>query len=456
MSLEQKVVQFLKSQKVKFDVINTAPFSSPIQAAHHLRVDPKNCAQTILLQDRFGLVLAVLPATYVIDFNTLKQVFKRHFIRVSEQGLQEIFGDCFTALLPPLGDVFSLRTLIDQSVVDSDTILFPMGDDTHLIRMRTDDYEAVTSRAWHGGSFAHQVEVSNEKDRDIEHQPVMDIRRQIEAIEELPPLPQTAQHILALSHRTDARVKDLAEVVELDASLAAQVVRYANSPFFNYRGSVFTVHDAIARVLGFDNVMNLALGIATAKPFRIPKQGSLGLAQYWRNATYTAALAQALCKIMPLEKRIKPGLSYLCGLLHNFGYLVLGHSFSKAYFLLNKLVESDPQADIIELENRSLGVHHGELGLWLLESWELPPEVLAVVKSHHDENYVGQYASYVQLILVVDRLVGGMGIGAQGDAELPQASLNLLGISESACVDVMNDVLDGCDGLNTMARQLVA
>ena len=38
-------------------------------------------------------------------------------------------------------------------------------------------------------------------------------------------------------------------------------------------------------------------------------------------------LMAELCRAIPVDKRPTQGIAYLCGLLHNFGYLVLGHVF---------------------------------------------------------------------------------------------------------------------------------
>lgn len=65
-----------------------------------------------------------------------------------------------------------------------------------------------------------------------------EIRRRIEQVYELPPMPEMARRILQLRGNPDASVADLAAIIEFDPSLAAQVVRYAASPFYAYRGKI--------------------------------------------------------------------------------------------------------------------------------------------------------------------------------------------------------------------------
>ena len=228
--------------------------------------------------------------------------------------------------------------------------------------------------------------------------PASDLRRRIEQIYQLPPMPEMAQRILALRNDPDASIADLAAIVEMDPSLAAQVVRHATSPFYGYRGKIRSIHDAITRVLGFDLVMNMALGLAMGRSFRNPKDGPLGLRAFWRHAVYSACLAQALAREVPEDRRPEPGLAYLAGLLHNFGFLLLGHLFPPEFKLLNRLVAANPDKPVSALEKCVLGMGqaqdvldmgHAGIGAWLMQAWQMPEEIVVTLREHHDPEYRG-------------------------------------------------------------------
>jgi HD-like signal output (HDOD) protein len=174
-------------------------------------------------------------------------------------------------------------------------------------------------------------------------------------------MPSLAQKIMQLNANPYAHADDLAKLVEKDPSLAAQIIRYAQSPFYGYQGKISSIRQAISRVLGYDMVMNIALGVASARPFKIQLDGPIGLNAFWRHATYSATVAQSLCGLIPREHRPQPGTAYLAGLLHNFGFLVLGHSFPEEFTKLHNAIIKEPETPIIELEQRILGVTHTEV-----------------------------------------------------------------------------------------------
>ncbi len=298
-------------------------------------------------------------------------------------------------------------------------------------------------------------------------QPILagEVRRRIEQIYELPPMPEMARRVLELRSNPDASVADLAHIVELDPSLAAQVVRYAGSPFYAYRGKITSIHDAITRVLGYDMVLNMALGLATGKSFHNPCDGPLGLHAFWRHAVYTATLVQALAKRMPPDSRPQPGMVYLAGLLHNFGFLLLGHLFPPEFKLLNKLVAANPESPVTSLEKCVLGMGqaqnllemgHAQIGAWLMQSWHMPDEVVVTLLEHHNPAYASDHAVFPHLIMVADHLLKGRDIGDAPDSFLPPQSLEVIGLEEEAVLETAGHVFEDCSALDLMARQLAA
>lgn len=288
------------------------------------------------------------------------------------------------------------------------------------------------------------------------NKPLLDIKSRIARLKRLPPMPDMAQKIIQLNSKPGGSVKDLVAIVELDPSLTAQVMRYSSSPFFGYRGKVDSVHTAISRVLGYNMVMNLALGVTAARSFRMPKNVPLGLDAFWQHAVYSAAMVQALSSALPTEIRPPAGLAYLAGLLHNFGHLLLGHLFKQEFLLLNKFIARDSKRPVVEIEKEVLGVDHTKIGAWLLKAWHLPDEVVVATREHHNEYYQGQHAVYSQLVMLSDLLLRQYDINNDGPAEIPDSVMQMLELGEYQVAAISRQVLEDCTGLDSMAMQLSA
>lgn len=289
-----------------------------------------------------------------------------------------------------------------------------------------------------------------------EAEPLLDLRQRISGLEQLPPMPEMTTKILALSGNPNAEIKDLVKIIELDPSLAALIMRYASSPFFAYSGKIDSVFTAVTRVLGFNTVMNLALGATAARAFKIPRNVPLGLDAHWRHAVFSAALAQALSAVIPREMRPPGGIAYLAGLLHNFGHLILGHLFRQEFLILNKFISAAPERPIIEIEMEVLGATHCEIGAWLLESWRLPEELVIATQYHHDANYQGEHAVYAHLIMLTDGLLKTFGMGDGAYQGPPPSALESLGITEYQAMNIANRIMGDCDVLESMALSITS
>ena len=288
------------------------------------------------------------------------------------------------------------------------------------------------------------------------------VARRIERVYELPPMPELGQRILALQSDPDAGARQLADVVQLDPCLAAQVIRYANSPYYGYNGRVTTIQEAIARVLGYDMVMNLALGLVAGRSFTIPDRGPLGLTRFWENAVCSAVLVQKLGAALPEGMRPPPGLCYLAGLLHDFGILLLGHLFPPEFRLLNKFAQAHPGKSVAELEQCLLGMGqarellamgHGRIGAWLMEAWRMPEPISVTLLEHHNPNYVGDYDLLVHLVQLSDFLL----LHEQNMPDLahfPPATRRILQLLPEQALAVFRDAMAARDQLTALSRQL--
>jgi len=446
------IQQFLENRDIPYEVLVHPQVQTPRDAAAHGYIPLGQLVHAVLLEDRRGPLLAVLAANQQLDLHALNRQLQRDLEMADPERARALFPDCDPRALPPLAEPYGVKAIVDERLYRLTELYFQPGTGTALVQMRGHDFEVLMDDAWRGFGF-----VSGDfNDNPDNSGPQVDLMRRLQQIDHLPAMPAMAQRILQVRANPYAGARELAQVVELDPSLAAQVMRYARAPFFGYPGPIDSVQDAIARVLGYDMVMNITLGIATGAPFRMQANGPLGMTAFWRHAVYCAALTQNLAKALPLARRPPAGLAYLAGLLHNFGFLLMGQLFETEYFWLNKQADRNPDMPVTQLERQMLQTDHTELGAWLLQAWQLPAEVVAAVRHHHDEDYRGDYNLYPNLVLVANRLLARDGIAVDSPPELPEALLADLALSHDQSEIVLEAVRQSHSGLDTMAHQLAA
>jgi HD-like signal output (HDOD) protein/prolyl-tRNA editing enzyme YbaK/EbsC (Cys-tRNA(Pro) deacylase) len=456
------VVKYLNDRQIAFKRIEYPLTSTPEQVVAALSIPLHALLKATILKYSDGLVIAVCPADRHIDFTAIPRHFADDVQLADPSTIACFFSGHGLNTIPPIGHLFGLPVLLDMHCEDAAEVLFSDGSGEALIRMAYGDFRTVLENAMVAdytrptSDLLSNREMANEPEGVSRIHPLSDIRERVSEIERLPAMPEMAQQLLQLRRDADCDISDMVAVVGQDPSLAAQIVRYARSPFFGYAGEVGTLQDAITRVLGFDMVMNIALGVATGKIFRNPRKGPLGLEAFWRHAVYTATLGEALAKRLDSRQRPRVGTTYLCGLLHNFGFLLLGHFFPAQFTLLNKLVENNPDKAVQEIEKLVLGIDHCELGAVLMHSWNLPGEVIATVRYHHDPTYAGNHALQVRLIYVANRLLHEYRIGDEAYTEIAPRLLDGLGLRREQLDEALSALWGHRDALEVMADQIAA
>jgi HD-like signal output (HDOD) protein/prolyl-tRNA editing enzyme YbaK/EbsC (Cys-tRNA(Pro) deacylase) len=459
MSLATSIQNHLAAHGVPYTVVTRGVAGD---ADAELQIPLSKTVKSLVLQDRDGLLVVVFGADRALNIPTLQQLLQRSIELVPPQDHVTLFEDRAPTTFSPFAKNYSLRVLVDTHLAEQDLVYFENGNLSEFVTVDRAGFRQLHASARFELNFAQPMS-TGAKATDTRATPATQFSAKAERMKfrvqkttELPPMPEMAQKIFSLNSNPYARIQDLAQIVEVDPSFAAQIIRYARSPFYGYRGKINSIHDAVARVLGYDLVMNIALGLASAAPFKIARNGPLGLNAFWRHATYSAVLTQSLCGLVSKGPKPRAGMAYLAGLLHNFGFLVLGHVYPVEFKLLNEAVAAQPQTPVAELEAEIVGVTHGEIGAWLMESWNMPAEIIAVVSEHHNADYSGHFAEYARLVHLVDHLLKKFDLGDAPSSDLPAGLAQSLGLTDVQIDTKFNKLLESRDELDSIAQHLAA
>lgn len=457
--LPTTVRQFLNDRSAAFEQIRHPATQTLAQTARMCGVPASRIARALVLIDARGPLLAVLPSDHLLDFRSLCDWLHRELEPVPADRLSALFDDCESRCCPPLGTAYGLDTVVDETLFEGDTVYVEPGSHSTLLKFSVDEFRRLLTDA-RCGRFSRPLSTLAGQDAarmlntTIEQFTPARIKRRVEEFHDLPALPGAALRILEIARDPRADAQDLARVIEQDAPLAARILRYANSPLYGYPGKIKDLKGAIARVLGFDFVLNLALGITIGKSLHISADGPLGLDAFWRHSVYAASLVERLATLMPADIRPSRGTAYLAGLLHNMGILLLGHAFQTEFFLLNRYLSANPDVPLETVEKYVLGVGHDQIGAWLLAAWGLPPELVTAARRHHDEAYWGDHAIYSQLVLIANRLLARYGIGTGNSTDLPGFALEMLGLDAREVTAAAEALWAGSTELDDLARMV--
>lgn len=190
---------------------------------------------------------------------------------------------------------------------------------------------------------------------------------------DVPPLSKVSADIAAMAADGDANTAVLAQLIERDPTVAANVLRVANSAALAPRVPIVTMQQAIAW-LGMGEIQAIATSVAVRSRLFSGGHYDALLKPMWRRAVATAYWAREIAR--PSHTLVD--LAHLCGLLCRIGRPVVVRCLVRAPDGADaRLADSQRVALIDEFEAAA--------GAALCKVWSLPEPVSTAIRGWRDE-----------------------------------------------------------------------
>lgn len=206
------------------------------------------------------------------------------------------------------------------------------------------------------------------------------IRKILGGISHLPVIPSTYLDIQKLLGSETTTVADLGAVVQQDPGLTANILKLVNSSYFGLRQRVSSPTEAVS-FLGVETLKAISLLHGVFQQIKGSPPGFHSL-HLWNHSLRMAKASQAIAALEGMD-RVGKSDSFTSGLLHDVGLLLLVSTLPEQYTQIHQMVTEGP-LEIVEAETQVMGIHHGEVGGYLLGLWGLPNAVVEAVSRHHD------------------------------------------------------------------------
>jgi len=226
---------------------------------------------------------------------------------------------------------------------------------------------------------------------------------QMSIIESLPTLPDLVWELQAAIQSAETGTAEASIIVEEDPSLAANVLRLANSVAFGAGESFISLQAAVTRI-GMNELECLANSILVIETFK--EYGhSMDHKTFWGHNIEVACAAEALADRFAEDITLMSKQAFMAGLMHDLGKLVLDQFFPEDFAQVQAYAKKEHILDHLA-ERRILGMDHGEIFGRLIETWSFDDNIQEAVRYHHSaEQCDDAYVNDAELIRYADNIV---------------------------------------------------
>ncbi|MCP5160455.1 MAG: HDOD domain-containing protein [Hahellaceae bacterium] len=200
-------------------------------------------------------------------------------------------------------------------------------------------------------------------------------------------LSQTMRELNKLTHSDESSANQLAEVIQRDATLATQLLKIANTVFYNPSSqSVTTISRAIL-IIGFDVIKSLCISIKLLETF-LKDHPSRMLVETLADSIHSAVQSRNICVKMNSVMKEEVFVSGL--LFHIAELLVLSTGEPPAKRLEAELPFDATQKQKDRLAERILGVSFTRMALALATKWHLGDTLIEALQPGKDISRKGE------------------------------------------------------------------
>ncbi len=155
MAIATKLKNYLDRKGIEYELVPHPYANSSMLTAEVAHISGDQIAKSVMLEDEQGFLIAVIPATHYVEFSKLRGQLDRQLGLATEKELAGLFDDCDVGAVPPLGEAYGLKVVLDESLKGHKDIFFEAGDHLDLVHVSGKDFQALMSNVEHGYFTQH-------------------------------------------------------------------------------------------------------------------------------------------------------------------------------------------------------------------------------------------------------------------------------------------------------------
>ena len=144
----QKLKDYLDENNIKYVVISHSSAFTALEVAASAHLPGKELAKTVMVKIDGKMAMVVLPSSYKIDFDLLKDVTNAEQIELAEEDeFSSLFPNCQVGTMPPFGNLYDMDVYVAEALTKADEIAFAAGSHSELIKLAYADFEKLVKPA---------------------------------------------------------------------------------------------------------------------------------------------------------------------------------------------------------------------------------------------------------------------------------------------------------------------
>ncbi len=211
------------------------------------------------------------------------------------------------------------------------------------------------------------------------------LKETLKQIVHLPALSNMVAHMRDVLSDPKVSFEELSKIINLDMTLAANLIKLANSPAYGASGKIMTAEDACKK-LGLKSVTNTLLATKALESLgTLPMD--FDMESLRRHSYAVGSIARLVARRCHAYGNVQDRIDFSsamfsAGLLHDIGKALLAQHFvMEVDEIVSRMHSND--SSMTQAETAVLGFDHADAGLHASMEWQFPILLINVIGRHH-------------------------------------------------------------------------
>lgn len=262
------------------------------------------------------------------------------------------------------------------------------------------------------------------------------VKELIKDIEKLEPIPRVTHHLLDVLDDKNSTAEAIAEIIQYEPTVTANVIRTCNSSFFGRKQPVNSIKEAVT-TLGLDKVVEIVLYQSGHRVFSKADKGyEENEGALWKSSVSSAVMTKQIA--IKTGSRNKNFL-FTASLIKDIGKTIIGRFVQGSIKKITDLVDNKNYS-FVEAEKKVIGINHAELGGMIAKHWNFTDMMQVLIKNHHAPNQKHIKNKDLATIYLADRMCMMMGLTGwidRNDREFYDDAMQVLNLSQEDLPEVI-------------------
>ena len=265
----------------------------------------------------------------------------------------------------------------------------------------------------------------------------------------IPTLPQILEELIKRLSDVDSSLESIEDLIEIDQAITSRILKVSNKVEFLEPDEprITSVHDALHKI-GLEHAKRISLNVSVLDLMEnVEFPPTFRFASLWQHCLGVAVASSILAEELGYEN---PDQAYTCGLVHDIGKLIK-IKFNQEEFCTEVQAAREGNMDLHDFEMINECLMHDTLGSLMMEFWQMPAELTAVIRYHHlghramrvgvesdDLNHL------IDIVYLANLLVKKLEIGNSGHyvTKVPSPEfIESLGLDEDMLIEIEREIL---------------